>query len=153
VASVSAHLGIVTPQRQHPDGTLHQVDADDLAYLHLRYAVGAHGQLRVSRVARGRCDIRRVEVFGERASLVLEIDTGISRVLRADEATAWRGDGFREVFAHDARVSTWGGNVLAWVDAALDRREMSPSFEDGLRCQEILDAAIRSAETRRWVDL
>lgn len=153
VASVSAHLGVVTPERRREDGTVGRVDADDLAYLHLRYAASAHGLLRVSRVARGRCDIRRVEVFGERASLVLELDTDISRVLRADEATAWRGDRFREVFAHDARNSLWGANVLTWVDAALARREMAPSFEDGLRCQEILDAAIVSDAERRWVDL
>lgn len=153
VASVSAHLGVVTPQRARPDGTMGQVDADDLAYLHLRYANGAHGQVRVSRVARGRCDIKRVELYGERASLVLEIDKGINRVLRADEETRWRGDGFREVFAFDPDVNTWGGNVHEWVDAALERREMTPSFEDGLRCQEILDAALRSDAERRWIDV
>lgn len=153
ITSVSAHLGIVTPERAHPDGTVGVVDADDLAYMHMRYANGAYGLLRVSRVTRGRCDIRRVEVFGERASLVLEIDYGISRVLRADERTQWHGDGFREVFAHDARISTWGGDTQAWVDAALEGREMAPNFEDGLRSQEILDAAIRSDAERRWVDL
>jgi predicted dehydrogenase len=153
VAAVSAHLGIVMSERVRPDGTVGQVDADDLAYLHLRYAGGTHGLLRVSRVARGRCDIRRVELFGERASLVLEIDQGVARVLRADEVTAWRGDGFREVFAQDPRISTWGGNVLEWVDASLEGREMSPNFEDGLRSQEILDAAIRSDAAQRWIDL
>lgn len=132
VASVSAHLGVVTPERLDAEGVARTVDADDLAYLQLRFAGGAHGAL---------------------ASLVLEIDTGVSRVLRADEPTAWRGDGFREVFATDTRQPSWGGNVLEWVDAALERREMSPSFEDGLRCQEILDAAIRSHAERRWIDL
>ena len=151
VAAVSAHLGIVTPERRRADGTLGQVDADDLAYLHLRYAGGTHGLLRVSRVARGRCDIRRVELFGEKASLVLEIDHDLSRVLRADEVTAWRGDGFREVFAHDARIRTWGGVVQSWVDASLERRQMTPNFEDGLRCQQIVDAALRSAAEGRWI--
>ncbi len=153
VAAVSAHLGIVTPERPRPDGTMGRVDADDLAYLHLRYASGAHGLLRVSRVARGRCDIRRVELYGERASLVLELDKGVDRVLRADETTQWRGDLFREVFAHDPNVLTWGGNVRAWVDASLEGREMAPSFEDGVRCQEIVDAAVRSHDERRWIDL
>jgi predicted dehydrogenase len=153
VTGVSAQLAVVTPERLHPDGTVGMVDADDLAYLHLRYATGAHGLLRVSRVARGRCDLRRVELFGERASLVLEIDSQVCRVLRADEVTAWRGDGFREVFAHDPRRTNWGGNVTAWIEAALARRQMTPSFVDGLRCQEILDAAIRSDATHRWVEV
>jgi predicted dehydrogenase len=153
VASVSAHLGIVTPERARPDGSTGTVDADDLAQMQLRFANGTYGLMRVSRVARGRCDIRRIELFGERASLVLEIDHGLCRVLRADERTQWRGDGFREVFAHDPRISTWGGNTLEWVDASLEGREMSPNFEDGLRSQEVLDAAIRSHAERRWIDL
>lgn len=153
VAAVSAHLGVVTPERPRPDGATARVDADDLTYLHLQYRGGAHGLARVSRVARGRCDIRRVELYGERASLVLETDKGVDRVLRADEATRWRGDLFRLVFAHDPDASTWGGNVRAWVDASLARRPMAPSFEDGVRCQEILDAAARSHEQRRWVDI
>jgi predicted dehydrogenase len=153
VAAVSAHLAIVNHERILPSGNTATVDADDLAYLHLQYASGTYGLLRVSRVARGRCDLRRIELFGERASLVLEIDTNLSRVLRADEMTAWRGDGFREVFAHDTHINSWGGNVTAWVDASRERREMNPNFEDGVRCQKILDAAIRSASDRRWVEV
>jgi predicted dehydrogenase len=153
VASVSADTAVVTPERTRPDGTIGVVDADDLSYLHLRYANGTHGVTRVSRVARGRCDLKRVELYGERASLVLEMDRGVNRVLRADEATQWRGDGFYIVYASDPQQRSWGGNVQAWVDASLARREMTPSFEDGLRCQEILDAALRSAAERRWVDL
>ena len=38
----------------------------------------------------------------------------------------WRGDNFRVVFAYDPNVRTWGGNVIAWVDASLARREMRP---------------------------
>jgi predicted dehydrogenase len=152
VASISALLGIVTPERVRPDGTIGVVDADDLAYLHLRYATGAFGLLRVSRVAQGNGDLRRVELFGDRAALVLEIDDEINRVLRADAHAAW-GGGFREVFAHDPRLSTWGINTLEWADAAIEGRETSPNFEDGLRSQEILDAAIRSHAERRWIDL
>jgi len=153
VASVSAHVVVVTPERARADGSQATVDADDLAYMQLQFATGAHGVLRVSRVARGRCDGRRIELYGSKASLVLEIDSNVNRVLRADKTTTWNGDGFREVFAQDPYISSWGGNTRNWVDAAFEGREMSPNFEDGLRCQEILDAAIRSAAERRWVDL
>jgi predicted dehydrogenase len=153
VASVSARLGIMIPHRTRPDGSIGTVDADDLTVMHLQYVNGALGTLRATRVARGRCDLRRIEIYGEHASLVLELDTNRSRVLRADEPTKWTGDGFREVFATDARISTWGGNTIAWVDAALAGQQMHPNFEDGLRCQEILDAAVRSDAERRWVDV
>ena len=153
VAAVSACLGVTVPERPRADGTPGRVDADDLAYLHLRYRDGVHGIVRVSRVARGRCDVRRVELYGERASLTLEIDKGVNRVLRAEETTRWRGDSFYEVFASDPAVWTWGGNIHAWIDAALDRSPMTPSFEDGLRCQEIVDAALRAHAERRWIEL
>ena len=84
---------------------------------------------------------------------MLAIDRGSAACCAPTRPTAWRGDGFREVFAYDPDIRIWGGNVQTWVDAALARREMTPNFEDGLRCQEILDAAIRSANERRWVDL
>ena len=153
VGAVSACLGVAISERPRPDGTPGRVDADDLASLHLRYRDGAHGIVRVSRVARGRCDVRRVELYGERASLALEIDKGVNRVLRAEETTRWRGDSFYEVFASDPAVWTWGGNIHAWIDAALDHRALAPSFEDGLRCQEIVDAALRSHAEQRWIDL
>ncbi len=153
VDAVDAHFGVMTPERIRPDGTVGRVDADDLAHAHLRYANGALGLVRVSRVARGRNDLKRVEIYGEKASLVLTMDRGINEVRRADEAAAWRGDLFRPVFVYDPTIRIWGGNVLEWVDAALEGREMSPSFEDGLRCQQILDAGVRSNEAGRWVDV
>jgi predicted dehydrogenase len=153
VAAVSALLGIVTTERARLDGTVGVVDADDLAYLHLRYASGAFGLLRASQVAQGNGNRRRVELCGDRAALVLEIDDAVSRVLRADAHPGRAGEGFREVFALDAHLSAWSGNTLAWADAALDGRPTSPNFEDGLRVQEILDAAIRSHAERRWIDL
>lgn len=153
VGEVFARLAIITPERPRGDGTMGTVDADDLAHLQLRYADGAYGLMRVSRVARGRCDSRCIELYGERASLVLEIDSGINRVLRADAMTGWSGDGFREVYSTPAADKNWGGNTQAWIDAIVEGRPMSPSFEDAVRCQEILDAAIRSDHERRWIDL
>lgn len=153
VSAVDARFGIVTTERPRPDGTTGRVDADDLAHAHVRYANGAFGLVRVSRVARGRCDLKRVEIYGEKASLILTMDRGVNEVRRADEATAWRGDMFRPVFVYDPTIRIWGGNVQEWVDASLARREMSPSFEDGLRCQQILDAGVRSNEEGRWADV
>ncbi len=153
ITAVSADMAIMIPERPLPDGGRATVDAYDMAFAHLHYACGTRGLLRVAQTNRGRCDLKRVELYGEKASLVLEMDRGVNRVLRADEPTEWRGDSFREVFVHDPHIRIWGGNIHEWVDAALERREMSPSFEDGLRAQEIIDAAVQSHEQRRWVQL
>jgi predicted dehydrogenase len=153
VRAVFAQLAVITPERRRADGTMGTVDADDLAYLQLRYANGAYGLVRVSRVARGRCDGRCIEIYGERASLVLEIDSDVNRVLRADTATNWRGNSFRQVYSTDPAETNWGGNTQSWIEAIADGRPVSPSFEDAVHCQEILDAAIRSDHEGRWIEL
>jgi len=43
----------------------------------------------------------------------------------------------------------------AWefVDANRNQRPCVPSFHDGARAQAVMDAAVKSAEMRQWVDL
>jgi predicted dehydrogenase len=43
----------------------------------------------------------------------------------------------------------------AWefVDAIRNQRPCAPSFHDGVHAQAVTDAAVRSAETRQWVEL
>ena len=45
--------------------------------------------------------------------------------------------------------------ALAYVEALLADREddLVPTFEDGLRVQEVLEACSRAAISRAWVDL
>ncbi len=43
-----------------------------------------------------------------------------------------------------------GAVDLQFVDAIVSDRPMSPSFLDGLRAQEVIDAAIRSHERGTW---
>jgi predicted dehydrogenase len=155
IAAVSAQLAIITAERAAPDGSLRRVDADDLVDMHVRFRSGTLASVRASRVARGYGDYRRVELYGERASLILELNVSVIRVLRADEATRFTDRDFRTVFAYDARNggSIWTENTVEWVDAALEGRQMSPSFEDGMRCQQVIDAAVKSDAERRWIDL
>jgi predicted dehydrogenase len=43
----------------------------------------------------------------------------------------------------------------AWefYDAIRSGRPATPSFHDGARAQAVMDAAVRSSETRSWIDL
>ncbi len=40
-----------------------------------------------------------------------------------------------------------------FIDAILQGRQVSPSFYDGLKAQEVMDAAIRSHAQGVWVSL
>ena len=39
------------------------------------------------------------------------------------------------------------------IQALANNTPIAPNFEDGLRCQEVLDAVLKSAEERRWVKI
>jgi predicted dehydrogenase len=43
----------------------------------------------------------------------------------------------------------------AWefVDAIRNERACTPNFHDGARALAVMDATVKSAETRQWVDL
>ncbi|MDA0792145.1 MAG: Gfo/Idh/MocA family oxidoreductase, partial [Proteobacteria bacterium] len=46
----------------------------------------------------------------------------------------------------------WRRNVHAFVDALANDTDMNPNFSDGLRNQEIQQAAVISTEEKRWVE-
>ena len=43
----------------------------------------------------------------------------------------------------------------AWefIEAIRQQRPASPNFHDGAAAQQVMDAAVRSAEIRQWVEL
>lgn len=42
--------------------------------------------------------------------------------------------------------------AFEFVDAIRSQRPCVPSFHEGVRTQAVMDAAVRSAETRQWVE-
>jgi predicted dehydrogenase len=95
----------------------------------------------------------RVEVYGSQGTAVLEGDARLS-VGRGDHELApvevAGADPGGDPAAHPSRgpLGVWAGTV---VDAVRAGRQIAPSFEDGVRCQEVM-AAIRasSADAGRW---
>jgi predicted dehydrogenase len=52
----------------------------------------------------------------------------------------------------DPRVVPFAQLAYNWAHGVLHRESRSPSFEDGMKVQEIVDGAIRSQDLARWVD-
>ena len=50
--------------------------------------------------------------------------------------------GYEHTFTHE---------VLDFLRAVRDGRGVAPDFRDGVRCQAVLDAVLRSTETGGWV--
>ena len=59
----------------------------------------------------------------------------------------------RDVGQGDPLVSFRYDQAWEFVEAIRNQRPCVPDFHDGTRAQAVMDAAVRSAETRQWVDL
>jgi len=145
-----------------------RVTVDDAAAAVVRFASGALGTIEGTRMAPGRKNYNRFEINGSLGSLAFDLErmNEIEVYLERDPA-ALRG--FRRILVTDAAhpyIKAWWppGHIIGYehtfihtvydlLDAMADRRQPEPSFVDGVRNQEVLDAIARAATSRRWVEM
>jgi len=143
-------------------------DLEDWAALLAEFQSGATGVLESSKLASGRNESWRsldsVEVNGsERSYLFItgewnKLQTGkvggpgFEAVTIPKEYWRWPGSP-RDPHVGDPLVTFRYDQAWEFVDAIRHQRPCVPSFHDGARAQAVMDAAIRSAETRQWVDV
>lgn len=138
------------------DAQVHPIEAEDSAVGLVRYANGAIGQFEVSWTFRGGMDLRD-EVFGTEGTIFLNhwLRTGFDLFTTVGEKgyvndkaqgdTGWLfpvGDetdslGYTSMFA----------DMLDALDRGIQPRE---TFYDGYIVNAIMDAAYRSAQSKRW---
>ena len=142
------------------------VTVDDAAAFLARFENGAIGTFEASRFATGHKNFNSFEVNGSEGSLIFNLE-------RLDELQYYsRKDpsdrqGFRTIMVTESEhpfLQGWWppGHIIGWehsfvhqvvdlVNAIKKGTPASPTFEDGLRCQQVLEAVERSAESRSWV--
>jgi predicted dehydrogenase len=141
VERVSAELAVSSPTRPTPDGDEVRVTADDTAQLLLRLRSGAIATIQLSSAVHH--PSRRVILYGSGGTLVLG---GDGRVMLA------RGSGTLEEIlpatASEGAFAELARRVRQHIEAGPTGRADAPhpTFADGLRVQEVMDAAYRSAE-------
>lgn len=146
-------------------GTL--VTVDDSAIFSARFRCGATGSFEVSRVAMGRANSLQFEISGTQGCLSFNLERlnelsvcrandnpldGPKRVLVTNEShpyiQAWWPDG---------HVLGWDATVVHamhdWIGAMATNSVVLPDFEEGLRCQAVINAVVQSAETRSFVEI
>ncbi len=154
VVAVNATLATVAPQHKPIDRPHHIVaDADDTFFLTLRFANDAVGAFLSGAAAPTGSGKMVLEAYGTDGSLVLDGDTllagkkgaelGHVRLDELPEPPVSGDQHFKPFFA-------WTNEI---VGALLSGDKITPSFEDGWRSQQILDAARRSSRERRWVEI
>jgi predicted dehydrogenase len=165
VESLSAELSTMVPGRR----------ADDNAFVSLRFAGGARGQLWASMVAAGNGHGLRIRVFGETGSLHWDQEHPDFLVLQADNApyrTLRRGEAYLcEAARHASRTKAGNpegffgafGNVYAdAAEAIAARREgrapdpLAASYataRDGVIAMKFIEAAVASSRNGgAWTD-
>lgn len=144
-----------------------RVTVDDAAIWCGRFENGAVGTFEATRFAGGRKNFNGFEINGSRGSIAWNFeDMNYLQYWKAGEGVA---QGFRKVLATNAGTpgfENWwpDGHIIGYgecfvnemkemMDAIAEDREPVPNFEDGVRCQQVLEAVTRSAQERCWVDV
>ncbi len=143
-------------------------DTDDWVALLAEFVNGATGVQESSKLASGRNESWRsldyVEINGSERSYVFT--TGSWNTLQTGKAGGpgletieipqefWKVPGSpRDPTQGDPLVTFRYDQAWEFIEAIRDQRPCSPDFHDGARAQQVMDAAVRSAEIKAWVEL
>lgn len=143
-------------------------DLDDWVAILAEFETGATGVLESSKLASGRNESWRsldwVELNGSEATF--EFTTGkwnelqygkvggpgLTKLEVPREFWVWPGCP-RDPDAGDPLVTFRYDQAFEFIDAIRNQRACVPSFREGLQTQAVIDAAVRSAEMKAWVDV
>jgi predicted dehydrogenase len=150
-----------------PGGGTGEVTVDDAAAFLARFENGAMGTFEATRLAPGRRNHNSFEINGSRGSLAFDLE-------RMNELSVYFEDdapdvkGFRTVLVtepdHPFMGAWWPpGHIIGYehtfvhtikdlLEGIAAGKSPAPSFDDGYRCQAVLDAVERSVESRSWTE-
>ena len=158
---VVAHAGIAFPSKKAP-GIDRPADAEDYATVLGELESGAEVTLGVSRSARGAND-HVLEAYGSTGALTYRVDRDAPRWWTGQLHATAGGAALAPVKIDDQDAAGDPMEVIGRVTIApLVRRMLdsiergtppSPSLEDGLRSQAVLDAVLASLQRGGWVDV
>ena len=163
MARLVANVKNLTPIR---DGQPN--DTDDWAAILAEFRNGASGMLESSKLASGVNESwrspDRVELNGSEASFSFTTGCwnelqfgktggpGLKALPIPREFHVWPGSP-RDPGQGDPLVAFRYDQAVEFVNAIREQRPCAVTFRDGARAQSVMDGAVRSAETRQWIDL
>jgi predicted dehydrogenase len=167
IAEVTGMTEIFVKERPLEDGSgeTGEVTVDDAAAFLARFENGAVGTFEASRFAAGRRNHNSFEVNGSKGSVVFDLErmNELEVFFTEDQPDV---QGFRTVNVtepdHPYTGAWWPpGHILGYehtfvhtmkdlMDGIKAGESPAPTFEDGYRCQAVLDAVERSAASGQW---
>ncbi len=162
VTEVSGRTHTFTTHRPGAQG-LEEVTVDDAAWATLTLASGAIASVEVSRVAAGRKNSLKLEIYGEKGSILFDLED-LNELGFLDATLPAREQGFRRILVNEPEhpyLAAWWpqGHIIGWehtftheirdfLVAIAAGTEPTPSFEDGLTVQRILAAVEESSAAK-----
>jgi len=151
-------------------GTLDRkpVTTDDTCTFLTRFANGAMGLFMTSRVSTGHKNFLSFEITGSKGSVIFNLErlNELAVFLKDEERSV---QGFRTVLvtepSHEYVRNMWPtGHTIGWehtfifqyyefLNGISENKNPSPNFVDGVKAQEIIDAALTSVEEKRWIKI
>ena len=141
------------------------VTVDDAAAFLARFEDGAMGTFEVTRLAPGRKNRNSFEINGSGGSLLFDLER-MNELQVYFEQDPPEVRGFRTVMVtepHHPYAGAWWppGHIIGYehtfvhtikdlLDGIAAGKSPPPTFEDGYRCQAVLDAVERSLESGTW---
>lgn len=166
VTEVSGRLRTFVNRRPGTNGPasgLEEVTVDDAAWATLSLASGAIASVEASRVATGRKNSLQLEVYGDHGAIRFDLEN-LNELAFLDATAPAREQGFRRILVNEPEhpyLQAWWpqGHIIGWEHtfthevrdfllAVSSGTAPSPSFEDGLEVQRILDAVEESAAAK-----
>lgn len=154
--------------RFHDDREGQASDLEDWVAIISRFMSGATGVCESTKVATGRGESARsqdyCEVNGSEATIVYHFgakpelhigrrnSTGLDLIPVPKEFLTWPGSP-RDPNQGDPLFNFRYDQNFEFIDSIVNQRPCVPSFLDGARAQEVMDAAMQSAKERRWLDV
>ncbi|NUP58621.1 MAG: Gfo/Idh/MocA family oxidoreductase [Pseudarthrobacter sp.] len=162
VTEVAGRLHTFVSQRPGGNG-IEDVTVDDAAWATLSLTSGAIASVEVSRVATGRKNSLQIEVYGDKGTILFDLEN-LNELGFLDATAPVREQGFRRILVNEPvhpYLNAWWpqGHIIGWehtfthqirdfLTAIKDGTPPSPSFEEGLNVQYILNAVEESAAAK-----
>jgi len=145
-----------------------RVTVDDAAQCIGRFKNGALANLEATRYATGRRNHIHLEINGSKGSLEFDFED-MNRLKYFDNTTPDDRQGFADIIVTQKDgvhpyVGQWWppGHIIGYehtfvhtiadfVNAVANGKSVQPTFEDGLKNQQVLESVEQSAEQRCWV--
>jgi predicted dehydrogenase len=165
VTEVSGRMHTFTTQRPGAHG-MEEVTVDDAAWATLSLASGAIASVEVSRVATGRKNSLTLEIYGDKGTILFDLES-LNELGFLDASAPVREQGFRRILVNEPEhpyLAAWWpqGHTIGWehtftheirdfLAAIATGTAPSPSFEEGLTVQRVLNAVEESSAAKSAV--